>query len=132
MINVYFSTTDASDKVQDDIVEQLSSLDNVSIKSYENEKNIPVTDDVFPSIICITPHTYNKDFLNKALEVMIDHPRRFVLLYIKCEYNNLGHLVGYRNDEIEFIELVKLAISCEDERMYESIFALKYAFRKLV
>lgn len=132
MINIYISTTDESEKVQSDISEQLGSLDQVNFISYEDEKIIKAHDELYPTVVCITPHTYDKDFINKALEVMTDNPKRFVLLFITCEYNNLGHLVGYRNDEISFMNLVKLALSCEDERMFESIFAMKSAFRKIV
>ena len=131
MINVYFSTTDSSDKVQNEIIEQLGNIDTVCIRSYENEKAIVCHDDVYPTIICTTPHTYNKYFLDQALKAMADNPKKFVFLDIKCEYNNLDHLVGYKNDEISFINLIKLACSYEDEKFYESIFAIKSAFHKI-
>lgn len=133
MINVYFSTTEQSDSIQKDLTEQLGSINSVNIISYDDEKDINVHDNtIYPTIICITPHTYNKDFLNRALEVMTDNPKKFVFLFIKYEYDNLGHLNKYKNNELEFFNLVKLAINYENERMYDSIFAIKSAFRKIV
>lgn len=128
MINLYFSRLDRGRKIIDEIIKELEFVNKVSIKEFFSKEGFnqdTTTSDWVKTVVCVTPSTYNENYISEILKKVVDNPKSIIIYVHPSEINENGYLTSYQNYQRERLKEIKKAFVFEEEYFFESLYGLK-------